>query len=353
MIAAAAAPALPARLSHEKRARPGRDSRGWVQHLNPPMATLSPRRAPPRQPEIMAQAPDRDRPLPAATAYRVPELLRAVEVLNLLEITGSQRVTSEALGLHQSSVSRVLKGLRQQLRLGPGCRDRLRYGDHASLRHLRQAARAHRIDGGWLQLVADPLHHCLLRPGPGLLSTPSSWLGVERLADLVQHAVLDGGLVSSLAMDPAGTAALGPPPQVDGGRWFELAELPLRLVSPLPTARSVLVPPARVALGLHGELGRRGLGLQEWGTSGQATRSWWRRAHRQGLALPLCLGLLPPGWLARQGWRLLPDQDPVPQRLWLLLDADLPAAPREPCLRRLRRRCAALAGRCPGASPLI
>lgn len=46
--------------------------------------------APPRLPEFAAQVPDRRRPLPAAPRYRVPELLRAVEVLNLLEITRSQ-----------------------------------------------------------------------------------------------------------------------------------------------------------------------------------------------------------------------------------------------------------------------
>jgi hypothetical protein len=306
--------------------------------------------APLRLPEFVAPAPDRRRPLLAAPRYRVPELLRGVEVLNLLEITRSQRITSEALGLHQSSVSRILQGLRQQLGLVPGCCEHLAYGDAPSLWHLRQAVRAHRIEGGWLQLLADPLHHGLLRPSPGLLPAPAAWLGVERLADLVQHAVLDGGLVSSLAWGPAATPALGPPPGGDGVCWFELAELPLWLVSPLPTARTVLVPPAGVAPRLHRELGRRGLGLQEWGTSGQEARSWLRRARRQGLALPLCLALLPPGWLASQGWCLLPDQDPLPQRLWLLMGADLPAALRERCLRHLRRRCAAFAGRGPGSS---
>lgn len=321
-----------------------------MEHLSSPLAAMSLDSAPLRLPEFAAQVPDRRRPLPAAPRYRVPELLRAVEVLNLLEITRSQRVTSEVLGLHQSSVSRILQGLRQQLGLVPGSCERLPYGDAPSLWHLRQAVRAHRIEGGWLQLVADPLHHGLLRPAPGLLPGPAAWLGVERLADLVRHAVLDGGLVSSLAWGPAATAALGPPPSGYGGCWFELAELPLWLVSPLPTARTVLVPPAYAAPRLHHELGLRELALQEWGTSGQAPRSWLRRARHHGLALPLCLALLPPGWLARQGWCLLPDQDPLPQRLWLLMGADLPEVLRERCLRRLRRRCAAFAGRCPGPS---
>ncbi|MEB3361413.1 MAG: hypothetical protein VKI42_04730 [Synechococcaceae cyanobacterium] len=316
---------------------------------------MSHHHAPARSHDLVALAADGRRPTPQAPHYRVPELLRAVEVLNLLEITGSQRITSQTLGLHQSSVSRILQGLRQQLQLVPGSCERLRYGDAPSLWHLRQAVRAHRIHGGWLQLVADPLHHSLLRPGPGLLPGPAAWLGLERLAGLVHHAVLDGALVSSLAWAPAATPAadpaLGPPLGGDGVRWFELVELPLWLVAPVPTARGVLVPPARLAPGLHGELGFRGLAAQVWGTSGQTARAWLRRARSQGLALPLCLALLPPGWLARQGSCLLPDQDPLPQRLWLLQGADLPSDVRDRCLRLLRRRCAAFAGRYPGLSP--
>ena len=306
------------------------------------MDAISPLLASVRSPAPIALSPSRRRPSPRSPRYRVPELLRPVEVLNLLEITGSQRVTSQSLGLHQSSVSRTVQALRQQLQLAPGSCDGLRYGDAPSLGHLRQAVQAHRISGGWLRLAADPLHQILVRPGPGLLPGPSDWLGLERLAALVSHAVLDGGLVSSLAWESASDPAITSPPEVAGLAWACLAELPLRLVAPALTARTVLVPPASVAPGLHAELNRRGLALQVWSASGLTARSWLRRARTQGFALPLCPALLPPGWLVRHGWRLLPDQDPLPQRLWLLHGADLPLALQRRCNRRLGRRCAAL-----------
>ena len=217
--------------------------------------------------------------------------------------------------------------------------------------HLRQAVRAHRIDGGWLQLAVDPLHQALLRPGPGLLPRPAIWHGVPRLADLVRHAVLDGALVSSLAADLAVDRTEEPPsgpstvPDLVGDAGlhvWNLAELPLRLVASGPLARAVLVPPAEVAPGLHRELGRRGLALRVGAARDLIARSWLRGARSQDLALPLCPALLPPGWLARQGWRLLPDQEPLPQQLWLLLSADLPLALQEHCRRRLLRRCTAL-----------
>jgi hypothetical protein len=342
-----------ARFSHLNPHFWGSLSRGWSQLLRQFMVALNQRPAAVRSPSAPGPYPSlsRRRSPPRPRPYRVPELLRAIEVLNLLELTGSQRATSQALGLHQSSVSRSLRSLRLQLSLTPGPSSCLRYGDGPGLGHLRQALRAHRIADGWLQLAADPLHQGLLNPAPGLLPGPAAWLTGERLAELVHHAVLDGGLVSSLAWGSSDDPSRLPLLAGAGLTWFPLGELPLWLVAAAPTAGAVLVPPAGAAPALHAELGQRGLALQVLGASGLVPRSWLRRARSQGLALPLCPALLPTGWLDRKGWQVLPDQPPLRQRLWLLLSSDLPPALQEGCRRRLQRRCAALAAGGSGCNP--
>lgn len=269
-------------------------------------------------------------------AYKVPDFLRGIQVLNLVELTGSQIMASRTLGLHQSSISRTLRSLQSQLQLTENSHPLLRFGHNACLGHLRLALRAHRLEGGWLQLSADPLHQSLLRHLPGELKLPATLHGVDQLVELVRLAVLDAALVSSLAFE----VSQDPLPRFPGLQLLEIGEMALQLMAYSPVARAVLVPQSRAAPGLHAQLVRRSVTCQVAPSSLRGRRAWLRMARLEGLALPLCPALCPAGWLKREGLVVVPQQRPLEQRLWLLLSEDLPQSLLERCRLRLQRRCA-------------
>ena len=72
-------------------------------------------------------------------------MLLNLQVLDLLEISGSQMRAARSLSMHQTTVSRSYRELAEQFRLVPATRPRkvCRWGLSSSLRFLRLACRAH------------------------------------------------------------------------------------------------------------------------------------------------------------------------------------------------------------------
>jgi hypothetical protein len=254
------------------------------------------------------------------STYRPPELLRDVLLLDLLELTGSTQRASRHLAISQPSISRRYRrlardfGLRRDLRLRWG----FRYGSNGSIRHLRLAARAHRIAAGQIVLAADPWHRPLLEGVPGLLLPPPRFLPGADWSQLLREGVVDGALVPALELE-SGTWP-GP-----GVRRVELGELPLALLAPLGAGdRMVLAPSREQAPGIVRLLEANGLTLQAVPRHVQDWSGWLALLEPGGPRLPV------PAPLATAVLSSLPVAlEPLPckvnlrERLWLLLAEEL------------------------------
>jgi hypothetical protein len=256
----------------------------------------------------------------AASGYRPPALLRDVLLLNLLELTGSTQAASRHLALSQPSVSRRYRrlardfGLRRDLRLRWG----FRYGSSGSIRHLRLAARAHRIAAGQVVLGTDPWHRPLLEGVGGLLLPPPCFRPAGDWTQLLREGVVDGALVPALDFEHGNRP--GP-----GVRLVDLGELPLALVAPLGgKQRTALAPSPEQAPGMVRLLEAHGLTLQAAPRQVQDWGGWLALLEPGGAGLPV------PGPLAAA----VPASTPVPleplpgeavlrEKLWLLLAEDL------------------------------
>jgi hypothetical protein len=256
----------------------------------------------------------------AASAYRPPALLRDLLLLDLLELTGSTQEASRHLALSQPSVSRRYRrlardfGLRRDLRLRWGSR----FGNNGSIRHLRLAARAHRIGAGQLVLGADPWHRPLLEGVGGLLLPPGRFLSGADWSQLLREGVVDGALVPAWELESGGRA--GP-----GVRIVELEEMPLALVAPRGgMRRTALAPSFTQAPGMVRLLEAHGLTLQAAPRQAQDWSGWLALLEPGGPALPV------PGPLAAAVPASTPvSLEPLPgamvlqETLWLLLAEDL------------------------------
>lgn len=91
---------------------------------------------------------------PTADAYRIPEMLRDLVLVDLLELTGSTQAAAELLQVSQPTASRRYRrvandlGLQSDRCLPPG----RRYGDAPWLRLLRRGVNHHRLSSGVLRL---------------------------------------------------------------------------------------------------------------------------------------------------------------------------------------------------------
>lgn len=204
---------------------------------------------------------------PSPTRYRLPQLLRDVLLLDLLELTGSTQQASRHLKLSQPTVSRRYQrladdfSLRRDQRLPWG----RRFGSNGSIRHLRLAARAHRLAAGMVALGCDLLHRPLFEGVEGLLLPPSRFLCGLDWAHLLQEGVVDAALVHGL--EPAWE------PGLRGVRVVDLGSLPLVLLArPGGWDGPVLAPAPEQAPGLVQLLERAGLRLQR--APRQAQHDW-------------------------------------------------------------------------------
>ena len=136
--------------------------------------------------------------------YETPALLADIELLDLLELSGSTVETAHLLNLSQPTVSRRRRQLGAELALELAGATRqeggMRFGDSSCLRLLRRAAKRHRLDGGvwrlagdgW-QIIAPP---AAALPTSALLPIPPRFRSLERWQQLVRCHVLDGALIS-------------------------------------------------------------------------------------------------------------------------------------------------------------
>jgi len=272
-------------------------------------------------------------------------MLLSLQVLDLLEISGNQHRTARFLSMHQTTVSRSYRDLIRQFRLQPQTPPRqvCRWGTSTSLRLLRLACRAHRLEDGRLRLASDALHHSLLQGMAGVLDVPPCFHHADDWAALVSQAVIDGALVSSLC-HPC-PLPLGELPRWPGIRVLPLGTLALQLVChhrwQQAWDQTVLVPGCQVMPLLHQQLEGAVNTLEQPPRTWQDPQLWLEQLHHRPLALPICPGLAPRSWWEQQGLVAAGDQLNVQEQLWLLLPDDgLTVLPRaaQASLRLLQRR---------------
>ena len=270
-------------------------------------------------------------------------MLLNLQVLDLLEISGSQMRAARSLSMHQTTVSRSYRELAEQFRLVPAPRPRkvCRWGLSSSLRFLRLACRAHRLEDGRLRLATDALHQSLLTGVPGVLEVPPCFHSADDWVVLVAEGVIDGAIVSSLCHHQSFQA--GRLPQWEGLRAVPLATLELQLVCHQRWQgvwdETVLLPSGEVMPLLHQQLAAGGSGLEVPPRTWQEPTMWLEQLQQRPIALPVCPALAPASWWQEQGVVAVSDQPTLRERLWLLLpdDIDLPLAARA-SLRLIRRR---------------
>jgi hypothetical protein len=86
--------------------------------------------------------------------YRIPTVLRDLQLVDLLELTGSTTASAAQIGLSQPSVSRRYRALAAELGLQPLPDDPIgrRYGHTPWLQLLRRGINSHRLAWGVLRL---------------------------------------------------------------------------------------------------------------------------------------------------------------------------------------------------------
>jgi DNA-binding transcriptional LysR family regulator len=229
-------------------------------------------------------------PLPRSfEAYRVPELLQDIRLLDLLELSGSTVQASRLLSLSQPTVSRRYRSLAQDfgLQRDPRQRERCRYGRTEAMRWLRLASRAHRLAAGYARIGADLIHQPLLAGMDWLLPTPVRFRSIHSWADLIREGVIDAALVSGLEL------AAAPRWDSSGLKVTDLGQLELGLAVRRDNSdketRAVppaLVPSRAVMPGLYRTLRDQGLELKVAGNACVSPEHWGKRCRDHGLGLP-------------------------------------------------------------------
>jgi hypothetical protein len=270
-------------------------------------------------------------------------MLLNLHVLDLMEVSGSQMRAASALSMHQTTVSRSYWELAEQFRLHParGPRKVCRWGGSSSLRFLRLASRAHRLEDGRLRLGTDALHQSLLAGLPGVLQVPPCFHPAGDWVTLVAQGVLDGALVSSLCHNQE--LASGELPRWPGVQVLPLGSLPLQLVAHQRWAEvweeQVLLPGAQIMPLLHGELEPCIGNLERASRVWQDPQAWLEQLQQRPIAVPLCPALAPRSWWQEQGLVPVADGLFLQEQLWLLLPQELQApAAAKATLRVIQRR---------------
>ncbi len=81
----------------------------------------------------------------------------------------------------------------------------------------------------------------------------------------------------------------------------------------------MLLPSKSATPLLHETLAWHGFQVEQHPVSCQDVPAWLKRMRERELAMPICPGLLEPGWLRAQGLIPHPQQPPLRETLWLLL----------------------------------
>lgn len=281
-------------------------------------------------------------------------MLVNLHVLDLMEVSGSQMRAARSLSMHQTTVSRSYWDLAEQFRLQPerGPRKVCRWGLSTSLRFLRLASRAHRLEDGRLRLATDALHQSLLDGLPGVLQVPPCFHPAGDWATLVAQGVIDGAIVSSLCHDQQ--LASGELPHWPGVQVQPLGTLPVQLVAHQRWAdvweEHVALPAAQVMPLLHGQLEPCIDNLERASRAWQDPQAWLEQLHLRPVAVPVCSALAPRSWWQEQGLVPVAQQLSLQEQLWLLLPEDLQApAAGKATLRVIQRRAFRAVARGDGA----
>ena len=281
-------------------------------------------------------------------------MLLNLHVLDLMEVSGSQMRAASSLSMHQTTVSRSYWELAEQFRLQParGPRKVCRWGVSSSLRFLRLASRAHRLEDGRLRLATDALHQVLLDGLPGVLQVPPCFHPAGDWATLVAQGVIDGAIVSSLCHEQE--LAGGELPHWPGVKVLPLGTLPLQLVAHQRWAdvweEQVLLPAAQVMPLLHGQLEPCIDNLERASRVWQDPQAWLEQLHLRPVAVPICPALAPRNWWQEQGLVPVAPQLSMQEQVWLLLPEDLQApAAGKATLRVIQRRAFRAVARGDGA----
>jgi hypothetical protein len=199
---------------------------------------------------------------------------------------------------------------------------------------------------GQLRVATDPLHQLLLAGMTSVQAVPPRVRLSSDWARLVEQAVLDGAIVSSWCHPRALLAHR--PPSWPGVTAVALGELPLQLVmaQPIsaaePVPRKVLLPRKSTTPLLHETLAWHGFQLEQQPASCQEVSAWLKRMRDRELAMPICPGLVSPGWIEAQGLIAFPEQPSLQETLWLPLPEGrvLSSATARHLIRILRQRVA-------------
>lgn len=265
-------------------------------------------------------------------------MLEDLHILDVLELAGSQAKAGVALAMHQTTVGRSLQLMQKQLRLIPRQGSSIcRHGHNACLHHLRLAYREHRLMEGQLRIGSDLMHQGLLDGIGGLIALPPRFRGIDHWLRLIDHALLDGAIVSSFALEPR--ADDSQTPSWPGVVLTPLGSLSLTLIGSSPGIRRVLVPRRSAAPLLHQTLIRLGYPVEQQPQACQDEMAWIKRARDRQLALPITLDLVRSDWLLAHGLQPLRDPPQLEERLWLVLPDRRDLIDRaRPALNLLRRR---------------
>jgi hypothetical protein len=263
-----------------------------------------------------------------AHAYRLPDLLHDIRLLDLLELSGTTVQAGRLLGLSQPTVSRRYQhlaadfGLVRDRRQRQGCG----YGTSACIQMLRLGCRSHRLDAGVARLGGDWLLQPLLAECGWLLPTPRRFRCVDQWLELVRQGVLDGALISGHDLP------WGRRDNAEDLDLVRVGDVPLALAFDPRTDDSaegpveVLVPDQTVAPWLWRALGSVGLTLRSAGSALRGPSDWIRRIQATPLAL-VVLDRRAAGWASL---RRAPLPQPLAMPVWLALPADWS---RQPVLR--------------------
>ncbi len=292
--------------------------------------------------------------------YRSPRIFADLELLDLLELTGSSVNTAPLLHMSQPTVSRRRRKLQQDLDLMPG--SNLREGDGPCLRLLRRAAKRHRLDAGIWRLGGDGWCFDPVVGAGQVLTSQPRFAALRHWRALVEGHVLDGAVVSGhelrLAMPslPGVPAEDGQPVAWQNCIAVPLLQMPLRLLSRAgqPRGRPTVVPWSRVIMpplsccaGLATALRQQQLRPVHLKPA-PTPRKAWLRALDQDAALALATPL----WQQQlQACEPVPLQEhPLPQpltlELWLLVHRR--DWSKQPEIAKLARTWAELVMKCIG-----
>lgn len=263
--------------------------------------------------QLSVPKPDRSR------TYKQPAYLDDIFLLDILELSGSQHAAATFLEINQSTISRALSRVREELELqsAMGRSVVCRNGTNLCLDFLRLAARAHRMMKGFIRIGADPLHQSLLPCIDSVDRVPCRFHKGSRWIDYIRHGLLDGAIVSSLSMD---TGTLSEQlKDVNNLEVFSLGEVPLFLMSDRTAVDGVLVPGRAVSPVLHRLLEKEGIDLTMQPRVAHSPNAWLKRMRDRNLSLPLSPVLTGQAWLNKYGLSPVPNHSPIHEELWLVV----------------------------------